>query len=480
MLDWPVHSLQNVFFNLFDWIYLITLIGVIIVVLLDNRDPAKTISWILVLVFLPYIGLILYFFFGQRFRKQKIVSKKSIQHLENNPACLYEETDPSQSPPECVHLIELLRKNNAHLLFSGNEVRLLTNGKVKFEAFLDDIYHARKHIHLVYYIFYDDQIGKALQQLLIQKAEEGVEVRVIYDDFGSWRTRQSFFKEMKAAGVQVYPFMKVLLPFLSPKFNFRNHRKIAVIDGEIGYVGGMNVADRYLTGGHYPHWRDTDIRVRGKGVYGLQTAFLIDWFFVSRQKLTSKYYFPDIKIYGHCLLQTATSGPDTDWQGIYQAISSVITRAREYVYLQSPYFLPDENLLTALQVAALSGVDVRLMVPRKTDSLLAVKAMESHFQEVMDAGVKVYQYHTGFLHAKTLVADDLISSVGSTNLDYRSFDLNFEINEFIYDKEFALQMKAVFLKDLEQCEKLDPVQWAKRPRLSRWIESVCRLFEPLM
>jgi cardiolipin synthase A/B len=471
-------SWTDIFFFLVQSIYWITLIGVVLVVVLDNRNPSKTITWVLVLIFLPYIGLFLYIFFGQRYRKVKIISKKSIRNIENNPAYLYEELDPSNYPPECTGLIHLLRNNNSHPVFSGNEVRLLTSGTEKFNALFQDIRNAKKHIHLEYYIIDKCKIGYELQHLLIEKAMEGIEVRVIYDDLGSWYTPKRFFREMSDAGVQVMPYLKVLIPWLSPKTNYRNHRKIAVIDGEIGYTGGINFADRYVDGGKFDHWRDTQVRIEGMGVYGLQTAFLIDWFFVSRNLITSKYYFPDISKKGSCLVQTATSSTDTDWEGIMQGIFTMLTNAKKYIYLQTPYFLPNESLLTAMQTVALSGVDVRLMLPANSDTLIALKGMQSYFTEILEAGVKVYVYQAGFLHAKTAVADDIVSTVGSTNLDFRSFELNFEVNAFLYDKDFAVQMKEVFLKDQECCKPVILEEWLDRPRYKRWIESVCRLFGP--
>jgi cardiolipin synthase A/B len=472
-LSWP-----DFFYYLVQSIYWITLIGVVLVVVLDNRNPVKTIAWVLVLIFLPYLGLVLYIFFGQRYRKAKIISKKSIRSIENNPAYLYEELDPSLYPIECTGLIRLFRKNNSHPVFSGNDVQLFTNGRDKFDALFRDIRNARKHIHLEYYVFERSKIGYELQELLIKKAKEGIEVRVIYDDLGSWYTPKSFYREMRDAGVQVSPFLKVLLPWLSPKTNYRNHRKLAVIDGCIGYTGGINVADRYIDGGHFQSWRDSHIRISGNAVYGLQTAFLIDWFFVSRNLITSKFFFPDMALKGSCLVQTATSGPDTDWEGIMQGLFSILTNAKKYVYLQTPYFLPNESLLTAMQTVALSGVDVRLMVPANTDTLVALKGMQSYFTEIMEAGVKIYVYRSGFMHAKTIVADDVVSTVGSTNLDYRSFELNFEVNAFIYDKEFARLMKQTFLQDQEKCELVSLNAWLSRPRYKRWIESVCRMFGP--
>ena len=473
--NWP-----EIFMFLLNSIYWITLIGVILVVVLDNRNPVKTISWVLVLIFLPYVGLVLYIFFGQRYRKQKIISKKSIRNIENNPAYLYEELNPSQYPEDSGNLIELLRRNNTHPVFSGNDVQLYTHGRTLFDALFEDIRKATLHVHLDYYIIEACSIGYELQELLIAKAKEGVEVRLIYDDIGSWRTKNSFFRAMQDAGVQVYPFLKVLLPYLSPKANYRNHRKIVVIDGKVGYTGGFNFGDRYVDGGRFESWRDSHVRITGKAVYGLQTAFLIDWFFVSRELLTSKCFFPDVDDMGKCLVQTATSSPDTDWEGVMQGLFSMVTRAKKYVYLQTPYFLPNESLLTALQVAALSGVDVRLMIPYKSDTQITTKAMFSYLSEIMDAGVKVYFYRKGFLHAKTAVADDVVSTVGSTNLDYRSFELDFEVNAFIYDKPFAQTMKDVFLNDLAHCAYVDPDRWEQRPRYNRWVESICRIFGPLL
>jgi len=473
--SWP-----ELFLFLFHSVYWITLVGVILVVVLDNRNPVKTISWVLVLFFLPYLGIILYIFFGQRYRKQKMISKKSIRSIENNPAYLYEELDSAHYSTECTGLIEMFRKTNSHPVFSGNKVHLLTSGQEKFDYMFEDIRKARKHVHIDYYIIEQDDIGHQLQQLLVEKAREGVEVRLIYDDIGSWKTKQRFWKKMEDAGVQVYPFLKVLLPYLSPKFNYRNHRKIVVIDGEIGYTGGFNVADRYLNGGNFAYWRDSHVRIEGKGVYGLQTAFLIDWYFVSRSLLTSKYYFPNLNDYGDCLVQTVTSSPDTDWENIMQGIFTILGNAKKYVYLQTPYFLPNESLLTAFQTAALRGVDVRLMVPEKSDTWVAMKGMRSYLTEVMEAGVKVYFYQEGFLHAKTLVSDDVVSTVGSTNLDYRSFEFNFEVNSFIYNKDFCLEMKDVFLRDQEHCIRINLEDWMNRPRMLRYSESICRLFGPIL
>jgi len=458
--------------------YWITLVGVVMVVILDNRNPLKTISWVLVLILLPYVGLFLYIFLGQRYRKVKIISKKSIRSIENNPAYLYEELDPSSYPPECTGLIRLLRENNSHPVFSGNNLRLLTSGREQFDSLFADIRRAKKHIHLEYYIIDSCRIGYELQSLLLQKAQEGVEVRVIYDDLGSWHTKNAYFKELSDAGVQVFPFLKVRLPWLSPKANYRNHRKIVVIDGEIGYTGGFNFADRYLDGGNFNYWRDTQVRIEGKGVYGLQTAFLIDWYFISRNLITSKFYFPDIPVKGTCLVQTATSSIDTDWENIMQGFFKILSTAEHYVYLQTPYFLPNESLLTAMQTAALSGVDVRLMVPADSDTKVALKGMHSYFTEILEAGVKVYVYHRGFLHAKTVVSDDIVSTVGSTNFDYRSFELDFEVNAFIYDKTFAEEMKAVFLNDEKDCTEIILSEWADRPKIKRYIESICRVFGP--
>ncbi len=314
----------------------------------------------------------------------------------------------------------------------------------------------------------------------MDKAQEGVEIRVLYDDVGCWHVPNRFYEEMREAGIETRAFLKVRFPQFTSKVNYRNHRKIAIIDGEIGYVGGMNLAMRYMRGVNWGIWRDTHLRLHGKAVYGLQTAFLLDWFFVNRTLLTSANYFPQLQPYGSAIAQIVCSDPIGPWKEIMQGYVLAINSAKKYFYIQTPYFLPTEPILTALQTAALAGIDVRLMLPEKADSRLTHLGSCSYLKDILKAGVKVYLYQKGFLHSKVMVSDDSLSTVGSTNMDFRSFEHNFEINAFLYDKETALQMKEIFLHDQKDCTQLQAKTWDKRPLTQRAAESVVRLLAPLL
>ena len=292
--------------------------------------------------------------------------------------------------------------------------------------------------------------------------------------------KDRFFKEMKEAGIEVHAFLRVAFPGLTSKVNYRNHRKIVVIDGKVGFMGGMNLADRYAKGSSWGVWRDTHFKFEGKGVHGLQSVFLIDWYVVSKKLLNEKIYYPAAAIYGDNIMQIATSGPVGQWRTLLQATIFMIANAKKYIYIQTPYFLPTEGLNQALQTAALGGIDVRLMLPKHSDTRTVNMASHSFIDEMVKAGVHVYFYQPGFLHAKLVVCDDALVSIGSANMDFRSFEHNFEINAFVYQKAFALRMKQIFLHDMRYCERLVPSRWLKRPRKQRLAESFMRLFSPLL
>ena len=357
---------------------------------------------------------------------------------------------------------------------------------------IKSIQSAKHHVHIEFYIFEDDSVGRLLRDVLVDKAKEGVKVRVLYDDVGCWKVDKEFYEYMLCEGIEVQSFLKVRFPVFTSKVNYRNHRKIVVIDGKIGYIGGMNIASRYVYGFDWGIWRDTHAKISGKAVYGLQTAFLIDWFAVERSFITSPEYFPkhietgksdfiDSKI-ASCssITQIVTSDPVGRWRDIMQGYVMAINSAKSYVYIQTPYLLPTESVLTALQTAALAGVDVRIMIPKRGDSWMVHKGTMSYIDEMLEAGVKVYMYKKGFLHSKLMVSDDVISTVGSTNMDFRSFEHNFEANAFFYDKETALAIKEIFLKDIKSCLLLTPRIWNSRSVSSKIAESVIRLFSPLL
>lgn len=479
MIEWSFHF-ADFAGTLFKVIYFLVVLGTIIVVILDNRNPLKTIAWLLVLIFLPFIGLIIYFFFGQDQRRERIIGKKSYSSLLKKPMAEYLAQSSVELPEKYKTLINLFKRTNQAFPYEGNSIELFNNGYEKITALIKELYKAKNHIHIDYYIFEDDALGHLLRDVLIDKAREGVKVRVIYDDVGCWSVSKSFFEEMRYAGIEVRSFLKVRFPLFTSKVNYRNHRKIVVVDGIVGFVGGINLANRYLKGVEWGCWRDSHIMIKGKAVHGLQTAFLVDWYFVDHTLLSSKQFFPRIESQGKSLCQIVTSEPIGPWRDIMQGLVLAIGRARSYFYVQTPYFLPNEPVQTALKTAALAGVDVRLMLPERADSKIAHLGSRSYIADMLRAGVKVYFYTAGFLHAKTMVSDDHFSSIGTTNIDFRSFEHNFEINAFMYDQETALKVKNAFLQDQHSSYELFYKNWRKRPFITRAKESIVRLLSPLL
>lgn len=464
----------------FNVVFYAIIIGMITMVILDNRNPVKTIAWILVLLFLPVVGIVFYIFFGRSQRRQRIINKKSLDSLLKKPRAEYLMQTPIQVADEQVRLVEFFKNTNQAFLYDDNEVEIFTEGYSMFEALIKALSRAKTHIHLEFYIFEDDPIGRLVRDVLIDKAKQGIEVRVIYDDVGCWRVPTAFFDEMRSAGIAVCSFLKVRYPRFTSHVNYRNHRKIVVIDGEYGFVGGMNIAKRYLVGTDWGIWRDTHMMIHGKAVHGLQTAFLVDWYFVDRTLITASKYFPKLGSYGSAQAQIVTSDPIGFCREIMDGIVMALSKAKHYFYIQTPYFLPTDVVLTALQTAALAGVDVRLMVPYKADSLITGCASSSYFGDVLRAGVKIYQYRNGFLHSKLMVSDDTFSTVGSTNVDFRSFEQNFEVNAFMYDRGTALQLKEIFLIDQRECTQLFLKHWKLRPWRHKVCESVLKLLAPLL
>lgn len=328
-------------------------------------------------------------------------------------------------------------------------------------------------------------MGRLVSDTLIAKAREGVEVRLIYDDVGCWRVPERFFDRMRQAGVKVRSFMPVRFPAFTSKVNYRNHRKVCVIDGTQGFIGGMNIALRYVKGLHSGTlpWRDTHMRLRGSVVYALQRAFLVDWYFVDRTLINDHRYYPPMPwhISNDSLAQVVTSSPIAQWPDIMQGYVRILLEAKRYVYMETPYFLPTEPVMFAMRTAALAGVDVRLLIPRRSDAWLIQLASMSYVTETLEAGVKVRLYEKGFNHSKLLVADDQISTCGSTNIDFRSFENNFEANVFFYDRQTALRIKDIYMRD-EDCSInfSEARELHHRPYMHRFVESLLRLLSPLL
>lgn len=470
---------------IFLLIYIMVIVSIIVTILMDNRQPAKTMAWVMVLLFVPVAGIILYIFFGQNTRKMRFISQRSLDQLSKRQMLEFVEQRELRMPDKFQSLVRLFTNQSLALPFKDNEAEFYTDGYQFFPALLQAISRARHHIHLETYIFDDDPLGRLIADALIQKAKEGVEIRVIYDDVGCWRVPSVFFERMKKAGIDVCAFMPVKFPAFTSKVNYRNHRKVCVIDGIEGFTGGINIALRYVKGmrnGALP-WRDTHMRLRGSIVYALQRAFLVDWYFVDRTLVTNRTYYPPMpwKISNDCLAQMVTSSPIAPWPDIMQGYVRILLEAKSYVYIESPYFLPTEPVLFAMRTAALAGVDVRLMVPRHSDSHLLEWASLSYVVETLAAGVKIKLYEGGFNHSKLLVADDEVSTCGSTNIDFRSFENNFESNVFFYDRQMALRIKELYMADEAQSVDFNDVDTLRhRPYLHRLTESLFRLLAPLL
>lgn len=467
---------------IFIVLYVYTLTTTISVLLLENRNPVKSLSWVLVLLFLPGLGLFLYLIFGQNFRKQKTISKKSLRFAANRPHVSFDidRLNTNFMDNNQLNLIRLLYTNSDAKAYPNNKIDILSDGKTTFDAMFNAIQNAKSHIHIEFFIFGNDKISNQLRELLIEKASSGVRVRMIYDYWGSFFLSRWYLQTLREAGVYLRPFLPLRLRFGRSKINYRNHRKILIVDGEVGFTGGLNVADRYIFGNALGMWRDTFVRFEGSVVHGLQQLFLMDWYFVERKLITDPKYYPIPKKFDSNLAQIVISGPDTQWESIMQGISSAIMSATRYVYIHTPYFIPNDVVENCIQMSAMSGVDVRIMIPARSDSRLSDACTFSYMGRLLEAGVKVYRYTEGFLHSKAIVIDDFISIVGSANLDERSFNQNFEANAFIYEEKTANRLKELFFRDMQNCEELTIEAWTNRRRRQKLKESFARLFSPLM
>lgn len=411
-----------------------------------------------------------------------MISRRNKRKLKKNEA--YKHTDFNKLSEcfsdESIQQIKLAQTLTDASFYPGNSVDIYTTGKEKFEVLIADLQSAKRYIHLQYYIIEDDTIGQKIRDILIERALSGVKVKVIYDHIGSIHVKNKFFKDMKAAGIEVYPFFRVTFAPFASRINWRNHRKICVIDGIIGYIGGMNIADRYINGVKYGVWRDTHIRITGPAISALQYSFAIDWSFMGQPLLEEDVYRQNSNLPYDVGMQLVTSGPTSQWPNLAFIFHKAIANAKKRIYIQTPYFLPTENLLKTLLSAALSKVDVRIMLPRRSDSIIMSHASFSYISECLNAGIKIYLYEAGMLHCKTIVIDDEFSTVGSTNFDFRSFEHNFEGNMFIYSREVNKQMSAIFENDMKQCSRINYHNWRKRSIIDKSLESILRLLSPIL
>lgn len=485
-------KLAEILAIVFPSLFSVTIILIAIVIVLENRNPSKTVTWLMVLYLLPVVGFIFYIFFGRNFRRRSRVKAKENNHLADEIDAIVEmqrdiilqkEIFSEEENIVKRRLVKLLLNNSQSPFSLDNETEILTNGHEKFRAVFQALRSAQDHIHVEYFIIKNDKLGRALLRVLTEKARQGVKVRLIYDGVGSWKVDfgREFFADLIEAGADVRCFVPIKVPFLNSKINYRNHRKILVVDGEIGFVGGINVGDEYIgMSPRFGFWRDTHIRFRGDAVYALQKIFLEDWFFVSGEEELDRRYFPDHSITGDNLVQIAASGPDSDWNSIMQLYYAAMASAQERIHIISPYFIPDESILMALKTAALSGVDVKLIIPDEPDHHIVYWATHSYLGEMMEAGVQVYKYTLGFIHAKVLIVDGAIASVGTANMDIRSFQLNYEVNAFMYDAATADRLERDFAQDLSDSIRFSLEDYNSRSILKRAKESGARLLSPLM
>ncbi|MDL2231718.1 cardiolipin synthase [Porphyromonadaceae bacterium OttesenSCG-928-L07] len=470
--------------------YVLAVISLAINIVLENRNPVRTLAWILVVCLIPVGGIVFYLYFGINYRKKKMFSMKELgdmkwlQYMSEDQKQLLKKAEflNKEDMGEVRKLMTLLLNNSKALLTRYNKLEILNNGDETFPAIFTAIAKAKKYIHMEYYIIEEGELTAKLRDMLLDKAKQGVEVRIIYDDVGSWNLSTKKIAEMRKAGIQIYPFLPVRFHKVANKANYRNHRKIVVIDGDVAFVGGLNFADRYLKG--VPGigiWRDTHLRVRGEAVTSLQIVFLIDWYFVRQEVLLDKgEYLPYKREDGNVVIQTVTSGPDSDWASIQQAYFTLITMAKKYVFISTPYFMPGETTLNAIKTAAMSGVDVRILLPHRSDSMLTHWCTRSYVSELLDAGVKVYWYMKGINHSKTIVVDGIVATVGTANMDIRSFEQNFEVNLIVYDRYVAKNLATYFISDLEGSQEENKYNWKFRSRWEMAKESVARLFAPLL
>ena len=466
-------------------ILLINIISAMSLIFIERKEPTTTWAWLIILLIFPGVGFLIYLLFGQNlsrqkiFREKKIADKLKATELKNNNHTSEEESYQNENFKDLV----LMHYNNSGAKYTiGNEINIYTNGEVKFEKLIDDIRNAKDFIHIQYYIFRFDDLGETIINELRKKSLEGVEVRVLFDAMGSRSIDRKTFKYINDAGIKIAVFFPALFKHINLRLNYRNHRKIVVIDGEIGYVGGFNVGNEYINRGKkFKFWRDTHTRIRGAAVAELNKRFILDWDYASNENIKDiGRYFPKSKIYGDIGVQIVASGPDHTEEYIKNGYLKIINNAKKYVYIQTPYLVPDEPMLEALKLAALSGVDVRILVPGSPDHFFMEWMLSANIGVMIDYGIKIYRYQKGFVHSKTIVADGEVCSIGTANLDIRSFKLNFEVNAFIYGEKIAKEQEEIFYKDQEESILVIREEYEKRTRGLKIKESLIRLVAPIL
>ncbi|MDD3889471.1 MAG: cardiolipin synthase [Syntrophomonadaceae bacterium] len=474
---------------LVDIVFIINIFLVLVVVIFERRNPMTTLSWILLLVFMPLLGFLLYVFLGQNLRRKNLFCLKEEEEEEVLSLLALQDTRLHENSLcfndsrvwEYRDLIHMQMVSSYSLLTQDNKLEVFHEGRELFDQMLVSLKNARDYIHMEYFIIRNDSLGRSIIDILSEKAQQGVEVKLLYDGMGCIRLPARFFKRLHEAGGESVAFLPPFLPYINLRINFRNHRKICIVDGEETYIGGFNIGNEYLgLSPRFGYWRDIHLKIRGSAIDSLEMRFLLDWRFAARDSLPeTDCYFPDRYSEGTSAVQIVSSGPDMNYPAIKNGYLKLISKASRNVYIETPYFIPDESILEALKIAALSGVDVRLMIPYKPDHPYVYWASLSYIGELLDAGVRCYRYKRGFLHSKMICSDGFASSVGTANLDIRSFELNFEVNAFIYDQGISSQLEEQFLLAINDCIEITPETYADRPILLRIKEGIFRLLSPI-
>lgn len=491
MLELLVDGVQTSFWWVMDHLVMINIIFSLIIIFFQRRNPTTVWAWLLVLYFIPVLGFVLYLILGQNFRKDRMFKVKEIEGDMKSAIRRQGESisrkklrlrDPEQERYRRLILYNL-REGEA-VLTDNNDVRIFTDGRGKFKALLQEMEHARRYIHLQYYIIKNDELWKEIEKVLIRKARQGVEIRILFDSMGCRTMHNKDWERLENEGIQVAEFFPAILGNLQLRVNYRNHRKIAVIDGRVGFVGGFNIGREYISlDKKFGYWRDTHICIEGAAVFSLAMRFILDWNYAAKENLFLEdrlFALPKYERGGREPIQIISSGPDSKSQVIRNNYLRLIHMATKSVYIQTPYFIPDDDILDALKIAAKSGIDVQIMIPCKPDHPFVYWATYSYLGEMIAAGAKCYTYDNGFLHAKCMCVDGLVTCMGTANMDIRSFSLNFEVNATIYSVKVTSRLEEAFREDVKKSTLITRKRYQNRGLLIRGKEQVCRLLSPLL
>lgn len=479
---WRVFSSYLIFINMFLSI---------VIIFFQRKNPQSVWTWLLILYFIPIIGFILYLLIGMDMHKQKMFKVKEIEDNLNDIIRLQENhlinRELEKKDPEIMDYSDLVLYNletGRAVLTDDNDIKILTDGNEKFDMLIEDMEQAKEYIHIQYYIIKNDVLFNRIKEVLIRKVQQGVEVRLLFDSMGCRSVPSKYWKELKSEGIMIAEFFPAILGRFQMRMNYRNHRKIVVIDNNVAYVGGFNIGKEYIgLDEKFGYWRDTHLRIEGSAIISLSSRFLLDWNYAAKENLfiNDRYFgLPERRHPGGCEMQIISSGPDSRMENIRDNYVRLIGKAKKSIYIQSPYFIPDDAMLTALTVAVYSGIEVNIMIPCKPDHPFVYWATYSYIGELVMAGAKCFTYNKGFLHSKGIVVDDKVFCYGTANMDIRSFALNFEVNAIVYSEKKAREMRSIFEKDLEHCSQITKDVYASRSLMIRIKEQGSRLLSPLL